>query len=78
MQRVSANAHAKNLLPIVLHNLRNHYLLPASLLIDPRSYVQASRPCLRFDFLLLLLLPLLLLLLLLLLLRGLLLCCMLC
>ena len=51
-KRVSANAPAHNLLPIVSHYLRNHYLPPAALLVDPRSYLQARRPCLCFDFLL--------------------------
>ena len=50
-KRVSANAPAHNLLPIVSHYLRNHYLSPAALLVDPRSYLQARRPCLCFDFL---------------------------
>jgi hypothetical protein len=35
-----------------LHHLRNHYLPPAALLVDPRSYLQARGPCLRFDCLL--------------------------
>jgi hypothetical protein len=51
-KRVSADAPADNLLPLVSHHLRNHYLPPAALLVDPRSYLQARGPCLRFDCLL--------------------------
>jgi hypothetical protein len=51
-KRVSANAPADNLLPLVSHHLRNHYLPPAALLVDPRSYLQARGPCRRFDRLL--------------------------